>query len=80
MIFLMEYKRSEGRIVSLRNFDDSQRRHVENVRLERELDLNQKGIDHELVLLDAADEDALRRTHSRYFMDLRELLKSVGST
>lgn len=78
MMFLIEYNRSQGRIVTFRNFDDSQRREAEDSRLGMELDLNRKGIDHEVVLLDAASEDALRRTHQRYFAGLTELLKSAG--
>ena len=76
MIFLIEYNRSEGRIVTFRSFDDTQRREAKNLRLEIELDLNRKGIDHEVVLLEAADEEALRRTHRRYFEDLRQILES----
>ena len=74
MIFLIEYNRSEGSIVTFRSFDDSQRREAENVRLEIELDLNRKGIGHEVVLLEAANEDAIRLTHRRYFEDLRQIL------
>ena len=74
MIFLIEYNRRKGSIVTLRDFDDSQRREAEDSRLGIELDLNRKGIDHEVVLLDAASEDALRRTHRRYFEGLRQLL------
>ena len=75
MIFLIEYNRSEGRIVTFRDFDDSQRKEAENSRLEIELDLNRKRVDHEVVLLDAASEDALRLTHRRYFEDLRQILE-----
>lgn len=78
MIFLIEYNRSQGRIITFRGFDDSQRREAEELRLGIELDLNRKGIDHEVVLLDAASKDALHRTHQRYFADLSGLLKSVG--
>ena len=78
MIFLIEYNRSEGQIVTSRNFDDSQRREAENSRLEIELDLNRKGVDHEVVLLEAASKDALHRTHQRYFEDLTQILKSAG--
>jgi len=76
MIFLIEYNRSEGSIVTFRYFDDSERRKAEDSRLEIELDVNRKGVDHEVVLLEAASEDALRRTHRRYFEDLRQILKS----
>lgn len=76
MIFLIEYNRSEGSIVTFRGFDEAQRREAEDSRLGIELDLNRKGIDHEVVLLDALSEDALRRTHRRYFEDLRQLLEN----
>ena len=76
MIFLIEYNRIEGQIVTSRDFDDSQRREAEDSRLKIELDLNSKGVDHEVVLLEAASEDALRLTHRRYFEDLRQLLQS----
>jgi hypothetical protein len=78
MIFLIEYNRSEGRIVTFRDFDDSQRRDAENSRLDIELALNRKEIDHEVVLLEAASEEALHRTHQRYFVNLRQILKSAG--
>ena len=77
MIFLIEYNRREGRIVTFRDFQDSQRREAEDSRLEIELDLNRKGVDHEVVTLEAASEDALHRTHQRYFADLTEILQSA---
>src|SRR5437762_2421427 len=76
VIFLIEYNRNAGNLVTFRNFDNSQRREAEDSRLGIELDLNRKGIDHEVVLLDAASEEALRRTHRRYFEDLRQILES----
>ena len=76
MIFLIEYNRSEGSIVTFREFDDAQRREAEDARLEIELDLNRKGIDHEVVLLEAASKEALHRTHQRYFVDLHQILKT----
>ncbi len=75
MIFLIEYNRSEGNIVTFQAFDDSHRRDAEDSRLGIELDLNRKGIVHEVVLLDAASEEALRLTHRRYFEDLRQILE-----
>jgi hypothetical protein len=76
MIFLIEYNRREGQIVTSRDFNDSQRREAEDSRLEIELDLNRKGVDHEVVLLEAASKDALYLTHQRYFSDLRQILKA----
>ena len=74
MIFLIEYNRSEGNIVTFRSFDDSQRQEAENSRLEIELDRNRKVVDHEVVLLEAENEEALRLTHRRYFENLRQIL------
>ena len=78
MIFLIEYDRFEGYIVRFARFDDSERLNAENSRIDLEVDLNRKGIDHEVVLLEAASEDALRRTHRRYFEDLRQIAKPPG--
>jgi hypothetical protein len=74
MMFLIEYNRAEGRIVSLRSFHDFERGKAQDSRLELELDLNSKGVDREVVLLEAALEDAIRVTHARYFYNLPELI------
>jgi hypothetical protein len=80
MYFLIEYNRSEGRVVTFKEFNSSERVKAEQSRLEIELELNQRKIDHEVVLLDAANESALRRTHRRYFEDLAQLLESVNGS
>lgn len=79
MIFLIEYDRDKGRIVSKREFKDAQRREAEDFRLELELQLNRRGVSHEVVLLQATTEQALRQTHRRYFENLTELLKTAGN-
>lgn len=76
MIFLIEYDRSQGRIVTFEAFEDSARREAEDSRLQLELELNRLGTEREVVLLEAASEEALRRTHRRYFEDLSELVNS----
>ena len=76
MIFLIEYDRNRGAIVTFKRFDDSERRNAQDARLEMELELNRQGIEHEVVILEAETEEALRRTHRRYFEDLAELLNS----
>ena len=75
MIFLIEYNCPEGRLVKFETFDDLQKHEAERLRLEIELDLNRRGIEHEVVLLEAVSEEALRRTHGRYFESLSSLLK-----
>lgn len=76
IIFLIEYDRLRGRIESLREYDDSERQQAEDSRLEMELELNRLGTEREVVLLEAASEEALRRTHRRYFEDLAELVNA----
>lgn len=77
MIFLIEYNRPEGRIVTFERFRDSDRLKAQNARLDLELDLNHRGVDREVVLLEAAGENALRRTHRRYFETPRQILESA---
>ncbi|HLM58398.1 MAG TPA: hypothetical protein VK422_20000 [Pyrinomonadaceae bacterium] len=76
MIFLIEYNRASGNIVSFRAFEDSERLEAEDSRLQLELKLNRSGTEREVVLMEAASEEALRRTHRRYFEDLSELVNS----
>jgi hypothetical protein len=71
MVFLIEYDRERGRLVSIKSFANSNG--AEESRLQLELELNLKGVRNEVVLLEAATEEALRRTHRRYFEDLTEL-------
>jgi hypothetical protein len=75
VIFLIEYSRGEGRIVTYREFDATQRRSAHEARLELELDLNRNGLDHEVVLLEAPTKAHIQRSHRRYFEDLDSLLR-----
>ena len=76
MLFLIEYDRTQGKIVTLREYDEQNRQLAESDRLQLELDLRHTADGHEVVLLEAASEKALRRTHRRYFEDLSELAKA----
>jgi hypothetical protein len=67
MIFLLAYDRPSGLIVSLESFPDAEQVHAERARLALEMDPRRKGIDREVLLLQAVNEEALRRTHRRYF-------------
>jgi hypothetical protein len=75
VLFLIEYDRPRGSIVQLRKFDDAFRGVTEDARLKLELDLKRQGIDHEVVVLDAPSEEALRHTHGRYFESVAELVR-----
>ena len=73
MIFLIQYDRSLGQVVSLKAFSDSDKRAAEDSRLDLEIRLSRDEVGHEVVLLEAESEEALRRTHRRYFENLTEL-------
>jgi hypothetical protein len=73
MLFLIEYDRDKGELVTVRQFDDAQRTVAENARIEREVLLHREGIEREIVLLEAASQQDLRRTHGRYFKTLEAL-------
>ena len=76
MFFLIEYDRERGKIVTFHSFNDSEREEAEHSRLEKELELNRRGVEHEVVILEAPTEAAVRRTHRRYFESLRELVET----
>ena len=76
MLFLIEYDRNRGEIVGLQSFSESGRQAAESARLDLELQLNRLGKGHEVVVLEATSEAALRRTHRRYFEDLGQLVKA----
>ncbi|MBI2181276.1 MAG: hypothetical protein HYU31_10730 [Deltaproteobacteria bacterium] len=80
MIFLIQYNRPSGKIVRLKEFEDSQRRIAEDARLALELELIGKKDGDEVCLLEARSQEALRLTHRRYFESLRTLTASGSST
>ena len=81
MIFLIEYDRRAGRIVRpMREFRDSEWTGAADERLEIELDLGRRGIDRKVVLLQAASEAALRRTHRRYFESISEIRSTIPAS
>ncbi|HUO09921.1 MAG TPA: hypothetical protein VM008_16575 [Phycisphaerae bacterium] len=77
MIFLIEYNRPEGKLVSFRRFESSERRAAQDAKLELELELHRRGAEHEVVILEADSEEELRQGYRRYFEDLPTLLRSA---
>ncbi|MFA6239763.1 MAG: hypothetical protein WC655_02465 [Candidatus Hydrogenedentales bacterium] len=77
MYFLIDYDRSTGHS-DIRPFADGQKREADEARLELELHYHRLGVDREVVLLDAASEVALRKTHARYFEKIESLAKSLA--
>jgi hypothetical protein len=77
MIFLVEYDRSTGRTLTFKSFEDSEACEARNSMLHLELNLHRAGIEREVVLLEAAHEAILHRTHARYFHEsISDLVRS----
>jgi hypothetical protein len=80
MIYLIEYDRQVGKLISSKKFDSADRMKAEAQRLTLELELLSRKISREIVLLEAISEEDLRKTHRRYFKDLEEGLEELAST
>lgn len=80
MVFLIEYDRSSGTLVQFQEFDESQRDVARHARLDLEVRLNREGSEHEVVILEASDKEALKRTHLRYFKDPSELARTLPAS
>lgn len=76
MLFLIEYDRKGGKLLSLQTYSDIQLEKAGEARLAMELKLRSEGIEREVVMLEAASEEALRKTHRRYFESLKTLAKA----
>ncbi|HEY1684890.1 MAG TPA: hypothetical protein VGG19_09010 [Tepidisphaeraceae bacterium] len=74
MIFLIDYDCKVGKLVTMKTFDDASLKQAYDERLNLELEQRHQGIMREVVLLDAANEEAIRRTHGRYFKSAQELV------
>lgn len=79
MLFLLQYDRRLGTLVSLQPFDGAARDEAVEARLALELELTTDGEGQEVVLLEAEDEDAMRMTHRRFFEDLSQLMDTPSS-
>ena len=73
MVLLIEYDRSRGETVTFNAFPDSEKSVAEDLRLELEIRLNRDAVDRGVVISEAESEEALRRTHRRYFENLTEI-------
>jgi len=80
MLFLIEYHRQHGRRVTFRVFEESDWQVAQDERLRLEINLNRRHVQHEVVLLQAATEEALRKTHRRYFEDVAQLVEPLPGT
>lgn len=77
MIFLIEYDPPTGTLLQFRKFEDAERQAAQDTRFELELKLNREKSQHEVVILEAPSEAAVRHTHARYFKDFPALVKEM---
>ncbi len=75
MIYLVQYDRAQAKLVKLQEFSASDKHRAEETRLFVELELLTSKTAHEVVLLEASNEEELRKTHRRYFERLDQLLE-----
>lgn len=73
MIFLVQYERAKGLLVSITSFADSDRDVAATAKLDLEISLLTVEGAYEVVLLEAESQDALRKTHGRYFNTLEQM-------
>lgn len=78
MIFLIEYDRLKGSMITFEKFRNKEK--AQKRRLALELELNRKNIVHEVVLLEANNADTLKQTHQRYFKSLNYIISSTGKS
>lgn len=73
--FLLIYDRSTGNLVRQEEYSSS----GDAMRARFDAEVEFEGHDEiEVVALDAASEDEMRRTHGRYFMGLDELVARMA--
>ena len=73
MIFLIEYDRARGSLIHVTPYGSDDAEQADVARLALELECMRTGLEHEIVILEAASESQLRKTHRRYFEGLEQL-------
>ena len=77
-LFLVEFDRSEQRLVgALKAFPPSRRTAALAARFDAQRRVLREDLNHDVVLLEAESEAALRRTHASFFMTPAELTKRM---
>ena len=77
MIFLIHFDRRNASLRDSRTYADSERRLAELERLALEIgQLGGADSEQEIILLEAASEADVRKTHRRYFESLRQIAES----
>jgi hypothetical protein len=66
MLFLVHYDRKKSKVVSFKEYQDSQRPLAHQEHLALEMQHNVTDGTQEIVLLEASDKNQLRKTHPKY--------------
>ena len=77
MYFLIHYDRARGALVSIEEYAGDAGDRVRSDRLAAELAYHREHRYVEVVFLEAADMQALKKTHRRYFESLTELVDTA---
>lgn len=73
MIFLINYDRHLGALVSIEEYSDKERAKATQAKLQLEIDLLSKSGQYEVVLLEAPSRESLQITHRRYFASFEDM-------
>jgi hypothetical protein len=81
MIFLIHFDRRAAVLRDFRVYQDAERIRAQQERLALEISqLGATAREQEIVLLEAASEADIRKTHRRYFESLKELTATLPAT
>jgi hypothetical protein len=75
--FVVVYDRCKRKLLQLREFPEGERGAAEQFRRQALRHSIDENPDQEVVLFQAASEEALRRTHGSYFLSTEELLNPL---
>ncbi len=75
--FLLVYDRRPGTLVAFQEFDDIARANEERLRWEL---AKRANLDREVVVISSESKEHLKKTHSRYFQSLGEVLADLLAT
>jgi len=74
VLFLLEYDRHNGVLISVNEYPSDHQEAAASDRLALEIELLKSGARHEVVLLEAASKEHLMSTHRRYFEGIEGLV------
>jgi len=80
VIFLVEYDRPSGHLISIREFASNERAQASQERLDLEIRLLKESVIREVVLLESESLEDLQKTHRRYFRGVKEIANSIVRT